>query len=104
MALTRSFKETVLERAQRDPKYRQGLLTEALNEFLSGDLNVAKTMLRDYINASIAFETLAKKMQKNDKSLQRMLGPNGNPTTSNFCQLLRAIQKIEGVKFEARLH
>jgi DNA-binding phage protein len=104
MALTKAFRQTVFERAQRDPKYRKALLTEALNEFLSGDLEVSKIMLRDYINASLAFGALARKLHKHDKSLQRMLGPHGNPTTRNFCDLLHAVQKMEGVKFEARIH
>jgi len=103
MALTKAFKQSVLERAQRDPEFRKALLTEAINEFLSGDLEAAKSMLRDYVNASIAFDKLAKKLHKNDKSLQRMLGPQGNPTTSNFCALLQAIQSVEGITLEARI-
>ncbi len=47
----RSFRETVLERAQRDPQYRQALLTEAIDEYLSGDLEVSKIMFRDYLLA-----------------------------------------------------
>jgi DNA-binding phage protein len=101
MALTREFKKTVFERAHRDPVFRNALLTESINEFLSGDLETAKSMLRDYINASVAFHNLAEKLNKNDKSLQRMLGPDGNPTTSNFFALLHGIQEIEGIKIEA---
>ncbi len=37
MALTRNFKETILARAQRDPRFRQALFTEAINAYLVGD-------------------------------------------------------------------
>lgn len=53
MVLTRDFKKTVLERAQKDPAFRKGLLEEALNEFLSGNVEVGKELMRDYINAII---------------------------------------------------
>ena len=53
MTLTRDFKKTIQERAQKDPEFRHGLLNEAINEFLSGDLEVSKELMRDYINASI---------------------------------------------------
>jgi hypothetical protein len=55
MTLTKDFKKTVLERAQKDPTFRNGLLEEALNEFLSGNVEVGKELMRDYINAAIAF-------------------------------------------------
>ena len=52
MALTRDFKETVKDRADRDPEFRNELLTEALEAIVCGDVEVAKVMLRDYINAT----------------------------------------------------
>ena len=60
MALTKEFKETVKARADRDPAFRQALLTEAAEQLLSGDLETGKAVLRDYINATIGFEALAK--------------------------------------------
>ncbi len=103
MALTRKFKETVAKRAEQDPEFKLELLRQAINEFLSGDLEVAKILLRDYINASSQFEAVAKKMHKNTKSIQRMLGPSGNPTAENLTSLFKVLQKIEGVRFEAKI-
>jgi len=98
MSLTRDFKNSVLERAQKDPAFRNGLLEQAINEFLAGNLEVGKELMRDYINATIAFPVLAHKLHKSDKSLQRMLGPRGNPTMNNFCAILKAVQQKEGLK------
>lgn len=103
MALTRDFKETVAKRAEEDSEFRYALLLNAINELLTGDLDIAKILLRDYINASPQFEAVAKEMNKNTKSIQRMLGPNGNPTAENLTALLKAVQKLEGIKFEAKL-
>jgi len=103
MALTRDFRESIQARALKDPVFRVGLLEESINEFLAGDLYTAKALLRDYINASITFEALAKKTKISDKSLHRMFSDKGNPTTSNFCVVLQAIQQIEGVNIGAKI-
>ncbi len=100
MALTRDFKETVMARAQRDPEFREGLLTEAIECFLSGDTATGKILLRDYINATIGFQKLAQETGKKDTSLMRMLGPKGNPAASNLFELVALLQKHEGVRFQ----
>jgi len=97
MALTREFRETVLARAQKDRAFRQAMLTEAVNELVTGDLEAGKAMLRDYINATITFDRLAAALGKPSKSLQRMLGPRGNPTAENIFALIKALQQTERV-------
>ena len=47
MALTRDFKDTVKARAERDPKFRAALLTEAVEQMLAGDMVTGKAVLRD---------------------------------------------------------
>lgn len=46
---------------------------EAINELLTGDVDVGKAILRDYINAAISFEILSAMLDKNPKSLMRTL-------------------------------
>ena len=73
MALTRDFKETVRERLQRDPAFREALLTEAVDCLLSSDVETGKSLLRDYVNATIGFGQLGGLTDKSPKSLIRML-------------------------------
>ena len=98
VALTREFKETVMRRARQDPAFREGLLTEAIECFLAGDLSAGKIVLRDYVNATIGFQRLSRLMNKKDASLKRMLGPKGNPAAHNFFAMMRLLQRQEGVK------
>ena len=98
MALTRDFKETIQARAQRDPRFRQALFTEAINAYLEGDTTSGKAILRDLVNATIGFEGLAVAVNKSSKSLHRMLAPRGNPSTENFFDIVRALQKKTRVK------
>lgn len=98
MALTRSFKDTILKRAKEDPEFREGMLTEALECFLAGDLAAGKIVLRNYINATIGFQELSRLMKKKDTSLKRMLGPAGNPSADNFFTITQLLQSKEGVR------
>lgn len=98
MTLTRSFKEAVKARAERDPAFRDALLTEAVDQFLAGDIETGKAVLRDYINATIGFERLAQETGTSSKSLMRMLGPAGNPTATNLFGVLRTVQDASGVQ------
>jgi DNA-binding phage protein len=98
MALTKAFRETVYNRAQKDGAFRKALLTEAVNAYLGGDETTGKAVLRDVINATIGFEQLAADLRKPSKSLHRMLGPRGNPNTANFFAILQVVQKRVGVR------
>jgi DNA-binding phage protein len=102
MALTKAFRETVYERAQRDAGFRKALLTEAMNAYLGGDEATGKAVLRNVINATIGFEQLAADLQKPSKSLHRMLGPAGNPTTASFFAILQVLQKRVGVRLTVK--
>jgi hypothetical protein len=59
MALTRDFKQTVVERVQRDPAFARAMLDEAATLFLSGEPRTARLILRDLVSATIGFEGLA---------------------------------------------
>jgi hypothetical protein len=59
MALTRNFRETIRDRAQREPAFRRALLQEAVEQMLGGDVDTGKSMIRNYINATVGFPALA---------------------------------------------
>lgn len=100
MAITKDFRETIKARAKTDHDFRQALLIEAVHAFLAGDVEVGKSILRDYINATVGFEELAGAVGKQSKSLHRMLGPKGNPSSNNLFDMLQVLQKREGVEFK----
>ncbi len=100
MTLTREFRETIMARAQSDAAFREALLTEAMNDFLADDIETGKSTLRDYINATLGFEELARELGKSAKSVHRMLAPSGNPNARNLFAILRVLQDREGVSLE----
>ena len=98
MPLTRSFKETVMEDIRKNPGFRDALLSEAIQVLIGGEMEVAKNILRDYINATIGFEKLSAKVKIPRKSLMRMFGPDGNPRMNNLFAVIVALQKDAGVQ------
>lgn len=104
MPLTRSFKETVQARAQRDPAFREAMLTEGVEALLDGDLDTGKAVLRDYIHATVGFDRLAAAVGTPSKSLMRMFGPQGNPNARNLFSVIACLQRTSGVDLQVRTH
>ena len=92
MSLTRNFKQTVIERVERDPDFAKALLDEAATLFLSDEPETARLILRDLVNATLGFEQLAALTDKPSKSLHRMLSPNGNPSMDNLAAIFGAMR------------
>jgi hypothetical protein len=99
MTLTRSFRETIKEQ-MADAEFRREFLREAVSNMVAGDLETAKSVLREYINGTLGFVALGKALCKSPKSLMRMLSPEGNPQARNLFEMVAYLQKIEGAVFE----
>jgi DNA-binding phage protein len=99
MPLTKVFKDTIKARAERDPEFRVDLFREAIEAMLSNDLETGKVLLRDYVNATVGFEALAQDMDKDPKSLMRMLSAKGNPRADNLLAMVSRLKQREGMAF-----
>ena len=97
MVLTRDFKDTIKDRVERDPAFREELFKEGIECFLTGDVETGKAVLRDYINATIGFDALGTITDRSPKSLMRMFGPKGNPQARNLFEIIAHLQKFEGI-------
>lgn len=101
MALTRDFKQTIVDRIRREPAFARALLDEAATLFLNGEPDTARLVLRDLVNATVGFEALAVATGKPAKSLHRMLSRSGNPTMDNLAAILGVLRKKLGVEIQA---
>jgi DNA-binding phage protein len=98
MVKTGSFKELVQTRVKNDKKFAEALLREGIDAMLSGDVETGKTILRDYIKATVGFEKLGEATGTQPKSLIRMFGPRGNPQAKNLFSVLGYLQKRAGLE------
>jgi hypothetical protein len=98
MARTKSFRDLVERRVKDDPKFAEALLREGIDAMLSGDLDSGKTIMRDYIKATVGFEKLGEATDTPPKSLIRMFGPRGNPQARNLFSVIGYLQKRAGLE------
>jgi DNA-binding phage protein len=102
MALTRDFRQSIVERVQREPAFAKAMLDEAATLFLNGEPETARLLLRDLVNATLGFEALAVETAKPSKSLHRMLSKNGNPSMDNLAAIFDAVRKRLHVSLQAQ--
>jgi hypothetical protein len=53
MLPTRDFKQTIIERVQRDPEFARAPLDEAATLFLNGEADAARFVLRDLVRFDV---------------------------------------------------
>ena len=97
MAKTKSFKELVQDQVKTDKKFAEALLREGVDAMLRGDVEAGKTILRDYIKATVGFEKLGAATGAPPKSLIRMFGPTGNPQARNLFTVISHLQRHAGL-------
>ena len=100
MALTKDFHDIVAARAAAEPEFARELLAGAAQELLGGDVDTARSLLRDYVNATVGFDAVAEDIGSHPKSVMRMLGPSGNPRADNLVGLLASLQRRTGVTLD----
>jgi hypothetical protein len=98
MAKTKSFRDLIERQVKDDRKFAEALLREGIDAMLSGDLDTGKTIMRDYIKATVGFEKLGEATDTPPKSLIRMFGPRGNPQARNLFSVIGYLQKHAGVQ------
>jgi DNA-binding phage protein len=103
MAKTKSFRDLVQSQVKTDPKFAEALLREGVDALLSGDVDSGKTILRDYIKATVGFEKLGEATGAPPKSLIRMFGPRGNPQAKNLFSVLGYLQRRAGFEMHVTL-
>lgn len=103
MEITRDPIETVQNRIKQDHEFAVSLLDESISLLLNGESEVARLLLRDLVNATIGFETLASVTEKPSKSLHRMLSVNGNPTMDNLIAILHALRQQLNVEIKVQV-
>ena len=100
MAKTKGFKELVQRHVKGDAKFAEALLREGVDAMLSGDVETGKTILRDYIKATVGFEQLGAETGSSPKSLIRMFGPTGNPQARNLFAVISHLQRHAGLTLQ----
>ena len=98
----RHASDFIKEQLSSDDELRRLHLQDAIKSLFSQEYQVALLMLRDIINATCGFESLALQLGKSPKSIMRMLNAEGNPTCINLFSILDFLIKQEGGKIDVK--
>ncbi len=101
MATTRDYFEFVQGRVRANPEFAELLLKEGIDALLDGEVEVGKSLLRDYIKGTIGFERLGEAIGLQPKSLIRMFGPRGNPQAKNIFSAIAYLRKNASLERQA---
>ena len=85
-------------RVKKDQKFARSASSRRHRCHAHRRCRTGKTILRDYIKATVGFEKLAEATGTPAKSLIRMLGPRGNPQARNLFSIIGYLQKHAGVE------
>ena len=77
------------------------VLASMVTQLLEGDLDMARYQFREYIIGHMELEQIAEEVKIPAKSLSRMLGPKGNPTSQNLIKIIRSISARHNIKLRA---
>lgn len=99
--LTRNFRDTVRKRMRHDNDFHAEVLASMTTQLLNGQLDLARYQLREYIIGDVGLEQFSEEIEIPAKSLSRMLGPDGNPTSKNLIKIITSISKRRNIKLRA---
>ncbi len=102
LSLRRYGKETPLDIARRDSKYRKGLLLDGVWFFLDGQVELGKSSLRTYIKAKIGYDGLSEYTGLPSEYLKAMFSRDSNPEVQELFEVIRKMQRREGIQLEVK--
>jgi len=95
-----SVRERVKSRIRTDDAFAYALLSEAVEVLLADDMVTAKSVLFDYIDATIGFEELALQSGLAAETLREMFSPAGDPRAADLFRVLGVLQQYQGIHLE----
>lgn len=95
-----TVREQVKWRIRTDDAFSYALFSEAIQVLLADDMPTAKTVLYDYIDATIGFAELSIQSGMAIEMLRNMFGPAGDPRAADLFRVLSLLQQHQGIQFE----
>jgi hypothetical protein len=95
-----SVRERVKSRIRTDDAFGDAIFSEAIEVLLANDMATAKSVLFDFIDATIGFEELAIQSAMPPDALRDMFSLSGDPSAGELFRVLAILQQHQGIQFE----
>ena len=93
-------RERVKSRIRTDDAFGDAIFSEAIEVLLANDMATAKSVLFDFIDATIGFEELAVQSGLAADALREMFSQSGDPSAGELFRVLAILQQHQGIQFE----
>jgi hypothetical protein len=93
-------RERVKSRIRSDDAFGDAIFSEAIEVLLANDMATAKSVLFDFIDATIGFEELAVQSAIPPDTLRDMFSQSGDPSAGDLFRVLAILQQHQGIQFE----
>ena len=101
MAPTLDVKEIFRDRARIDPEFADALLEQSVECLHTGEVNVARIILRDYIHATMGLDQLSRLTGKSPDNLTHLLKTDSNPEALDLLEVASLIQQHKHAQLTA---
>lgn len=100
---TMSYNTMLKNMVAENPNMVAEMLEGALNLILSGEVDAGRILLKNYVDVTIGFPELARRIGKDEKNLRRSLSERGNPTANNLFNIVQACASASNVTISAQV-
>ena len=101
MAPTLDVAEIFRARVRSEPAVADALLEQSVECLHTGEINVGRVLLCDYVYALMGFEQLSLLTGKPADSLEHMLETDSNPEAGDLLEVINIIQQHKDSQIEA---
>jgi len=98
-----SYNDSLKKLVDENPEMGQQMLEGAVNALFQGEIDEGRILLRQYINATLGFAELGRRLDKDPKNIMRSLGPKGNPTLTNLMAMIQACASAQKMEIQAHV-
>jgi len=89
--------DALVSQKMESASFRKALLMESIEVMFNGEMELGKSLFKDFIKSTIGFVALGRRTGIPSKSLIRMFGPDGNPNASNLFKVIDVLRADTGV-------
>jgi hypothetical protein len=95
-----SVRERMKSRIRDDSAFGEAIFSEAVEVLLANDMPTAKSVLFDFIDATIGYDELALQAGMTPDTLRDMFSASGDPRAGDLFRVLAILQQHQGIQFE----
>ena len=102
MPTSRSFHDSMIDRAKSDPAFRRSLLRESTEAILNSEFDVGYRLIRDYMKSVSYLDQVSSDLGIEDDEVIGLFDPDSNIAGTQLVSVLILMLRHEGMALATR--